>query len=70
MPTGARSTFSGVPAASMASACSADMMEAKSIAMLAMKGASGRVRVKRTVLSSTFSTDSRRAGMSMALKYS
>ena len=70
MPIGSRSSFSGVPALSIASAYSADMIEAKSMAMLAMNGACGAARVNFTVRSSTFSTDFSRLFMSMLAKYS
>ena len=70
MPTGSRSSFSGVPAFIIWSAYSADMIEAKSIAMLAMNGACGAARVNLTVRSSTFSTDLSRLPMSMLWKYS
>ena len=70
MPIGRWFSASGVPASSIASAYSFDTIEAKSIARLATKGASGRVRLKRTVMSSTFSIDSISSPMDIELKYS
>ena len=69
MPTGSRSITSGVPAAFILSAYSADRIDAKSIAMLAMNGASGFFSTKRTVIGSTFSTLSTMFFMSMSSKY-
>ena len=51
VPMGSISTFSGVPALSIASAYSAERMEAKYHARSATNGASGCARVKRTVWS-------------------
>jgi hypothetical protein len=70
VPTGLRSTFSGVPAAIIWSAYSAERTDAKSMPRLAIIGASGLVRVNLTVWSSTFSIDFKRSGMPMPLKYS
>ena len=58
VPIGSLSMISGVFAASIFWAYSAERMEAKSIAMSAMKGASGFFSTNFTVIASTFSTRS------------
>ena len=65
---GSWSSFSGVPAFIMASAYSFDWIAANAMARSARNGASGEVRVKRTVWSSTFSIDFRSFGSAMSLK--
>ena len=69
MPIGSRSITSGVFAAIILSAYSADRIDAKSIAMSAMNGASGFFSTKRTVIGSTFSTLSTMSFMPMSSKY-
>ena len=49
---------------------SADMMEPKSMPMLAMKGASGSLSTNLTVCSSTLSIDFSRSWKPIELKYS
>ncbi|MCY1361178.1 hypothetical protein D9M69_478360 [compost metagenome] len=68
MPTGSWSTFSGVPAFSIAMAYSFDWMPAYCIARLARNGASAWLSVIFTVWSSMRSTDFSSLGMPMSLK--
>ena len=70
MPSGCWFSISGVPASSIASAYSFDMIEAKSMPRFAIIGASGRFSTNLTVRSSTFSIDWMRSGIDMPLKYS
>ena len=69
MPIGSRSMTSGVLAAIIFSAYSADRTDAKSIAMSAMNGASGFFSANCTVIGSSFSTLSTMFFMPMSSKY-
>ncbi len=68
VPIGSLSTISGVLAAIILSAYSAERMEAKSIAMSAMKGASGFFSTNFTDIASSFSTWSTMSFMPMSSK--